>query len=180
MANAFPFKVQVLFNSTWIGILFRYKKIYHMLWHFSRGFYVISWKSKKQKTISRSFVEVEYRTVVATTSELVWHTQLILDLHISNFALALIFCENTSTIHIANNPVFYERTKHIELDCHFIHDHILKSNVKPMPIHMHMQLAILFTKPLPLSPSEVLLSKMEIIIFLSPILRGSIKVVMNN
>ena len=101
------------------------------------GFYVflgdclISWKSKKQSTISHSSAKTEYR---ATTSELIWLTQLLQDFGIIPSLPILLFCDNKATIHIASNPIFHERTKHIEIDCHFVRDHVSAGLIILMPI----------------------------------------------
>uniref|UniRef100_A0A803P3R9 Integrase catalytic domain-containing protein n=1 Tax=Cannabis sativa TaxID=3483 RepID=A0A803P3R9_CANSA len=99
------------------------------------GFYIfigdclISWKTKKQATVSKSSAEAEYRVLASTTSEMTWIQYLLTDLHIAQPTPAFIYCDNQSAIHIANNPTFHERTKHIELDCHFIREKIAKSTI---------------------------------------------------
>lgn len=77
---------------------------------------MVSLKAKKQSTISRSSAEAEYRALSSTASELVWIHQLLLDFHITSTDPALIFCDNQAAIHIATNPIFHERTKHIKID----------------------------------------------------------------
>lgn len=81
---------------------------------------LVSWKAKKQHMVSRSSAEAEYRAFATTTSELIWLQQLLNEFQIGSKSPALIFCDNQSAIHIASNPVFHERTKHIELDCHLV------------------------------------------------------------
>ncbi|XP_022888908.1 uncharacterized protein LOC111404314 [Olea europaea var. sylvestris] len=123
----------------------------------------VSWKAKKQTTISRFSAEAEYRALASTTSELIWISQLLQDFHISSSAPALIFCDNQAAIHIASNPIFHERTKHIEIDCHFIRDRINDGFVKLMPVQTQNQLTDVFTKPLPANLLFPLMSKMSII-----------------
>ncbi|KAK6137941.1 hypothetical protein DH2020_028329 [Rehmannia glutinosa] len=124
---------------------------------------LISWKSKKQTTVSRSSAEVEYRALAATTSELLWLHQLFLDFQIYLVGTSTLFCDNQVVIHIANNPTFHERTKHIELDCHFVWDCVVDGTIKLLPMRSQFQLADLFTKPLPSSTLLSLLYKMAVI-----------------
>ena len=59
-----------------------------------------------------------------------------------------IFCDNTSAISVANNPVMHSMTKHIDIRYHFIRDHISKGNIELFFIPTEKQLADIFTKPL--------------------------------
>ena len=122
---------------------------------------LISWKTKKQPTISRSSAEAEYRALAATASEITWLQYLLHAFQIPQSSPAFIYCDNHSAMHIANNPVFHERTKHIELDCHFIREKINPSKIRLSPVTNSLQLADVFTKPLPasiLSPHVIKMS----------------------
>ncbi|KAL4574855.1 hypothetical protein LXL04_021695 [Taraxacum kok-saghyz] len=85
---------------------------------------LISWKTKKHIIVSRSSTEAEYRVIAAVTCEIVWLRHLLHDFDISSSTPTSIYCDNQSAIELAHNPTFHERTKHIEIDCHFIRDKI--------------------------------------------------------
>jgi len=80
----------------------------------------ISWKSKKQPTVALSYAEVEYRSMCAVTIELAWLTRLLSEFQVSSILHVPLKSGSLATIYIAKNPVFHERTKHMELDCHFV------------------------------------------------------------
>lgn len=105
---------------------------------------LVSWKSKKQTTVSRSSAEAEYRALASTTSEVLWLTQLLSDFSITISLPTSIYCDNQAAIHIASNPMFHERTKHIELDCHFVRDKVQENIIKILPIRSKEQLADMF------------------------------------
>nr|XP_016509659.1 PREDICTED: uncharacterized mitochondrial protein AtMg00810-like [Nicotiana tabacum] len=74
---------------------------------------LISWKNKKQDVVARSSAEVEYRAMALATCELIWLKQLLQELQCVEFKQMELICDNQAALHIASNPVFHERMKHI-------------------------------------------------------------------
>ncbi|GMI72424.1 hypothetical protein HRI_000911700 [Hibiscus trionum] len=123
---------------------------------------LISWKSKKQNTVSRSSCEAEYRAMASATCELVWLTALL-----SSFGVQIsqtsLFCDNQFAVHLASNQVFHERSKHIEVDCHFIREKVAAGFLKLFHIRSINQLADMFTKALPSSSFHHFVSKLGLL-----------------
>lgn len=78
----------------------------------------VSWKTKKQKVVSHSSAEAEYRAMSIATREVQWLRQLLRDLGFAPKTPARLFCDSKSAIYIATNPLFHERIIHVEIDCH--------------------------------------------------------------
>lgn len=134
---------------------------------------LISWKSKKQSTVSRSSSKAEYRALAATTCEIQWLTYLLLEFRISFNQPANLFCDNNSAIQIASNQVFHERTKHIELDCHIVREKCLSGLLKLLPVRSSMQLADAFTKALQPASFKFMISKLGMMNIYSQLEGGS-------
>ncbi|XP_050207277.1 uncharacterized mitochondrial protein AtMg00810-like [Mercurialis annua] len=125
---------------------------------------LISWKSKKQDVISRSSTEVEYRDIASTTCEIVWLRWSLADMGVSLRRPTPLHCDNKSAIQIAHNSVFYERTKHIEIDCHITRHHHQNGTLTLPFVSSSLQLADLFTKSLSSSRFRFLTDKLSMLI----------------
>ena len=87
---------------------------------FSLGSDVISWLSKKQTSISLNTVEVEYIAACSSCSEAVWLHKLWTGLFDTKLDAIDIYCDNQSCIKLTENPMFHDKSKHIEIKYHYI------------------------------------------------------------
>ena len=139
------------------------------------GYNPITWSAKKQDTISRSFIESEYRALATTTVELYWLRQVLKDLGVFLPVPPKLWCDNVSALAIASNLVFHARTKHIKVDYHFVREKVLQKDLRVKYIATGDQLADVFTKSLPSSRFAFLRSK--IMVSIDPmVLREGVKV----
>ncbi|GJU86817.1 hypothetical protein Tco_1294363 [Tanacetum coccineum] len=109
---------------------------------------IVSWKSKKQKTLSKSSTEAEYNALASVTSEVIWVLKILKDLNIENLLPVKLHCDSNFAIKIAANPVFHERTKHLEIDLHFVREIFLKGVVETVKVDSANQIADILTKGL--------------------------------
>jgi len=98
--------------------------------------------------VVRSSEEVEYRAMASTTCELVWLKQLLREIQFGDVTQMTLICDNQVGLHISSNPVFQEKTKHIEIDCHCIRENIESRDIKTEFVNSNDQLADIFTKSL--------------------------------
>lgn len=109
----------------------------------------ISWKTKKQTVVARSSAEAEYRAMALTACEVTWLSTLLKDLGLKNLPPAILKCDNQAALSIAANPVMHERTKHIDIDCHFVRDQLKKGTIVTQHVSSADQVADIMTKILP-------------------------------
>ncbi|KAL8100716.1 hypothetical protein AgCh_032828 [Apium graveolens] len=123
---------------------------------------LVTWKCKKQQIISRSSAEAEYRALADTCCELTWIVSLLTEMQFSDLTPIQLFCDNKSALHIASNPVFHERTKHIEIDCHLVRQKLQTGLIATQHVASVNQPADVFTKALASSQLHYLLSKLGV------------------
>ncbi|XP_057250639.1 uncharacterized mitochondrial protein AtMg00810-like [Beta vulgaris subsp. vulgaris] len=127
------------------------------------GSNLISWKTKKQQSVSKSSAEAEYRSMSATASELVWIQGLLEDLQVVIPLLVTLNCDNTSAEHLAQNLMFHEKTKHIKRDMHYVREQVESGFIQTAHVSSKNQLADLLTKPLASSQHNLLSAKLGLI-----------------
>ncbi|GJW06676.1 putative RNA-directed DNA polymerase [Tanacetum coccineum] len=103
---------------------------------------LVSWKSKKQPTLSKSSAEAEYRAMAATTCEAMWIVKILKDLGLKDLLPVELHCDNKAAIQIAANPVMHEKTKHFDLDVHFVREKVASGLIKTVKVDTKCQVAV--------------------------------------
>ncbi|KAK4353179.1 hypothetical protein RND71_028697 [Anisodus tanguticus] len=107
---------------------------------------LVSWSAKRQSTLSRSSAEVEYRGVANVVLQSCWLCNLVLELHCPIHKATLVYCDNVSAIYLSGNPVQHQRTKHIEMNIHFVREKVARDQVRVCHVPSRYQIADIFTK----------------------------------
>ncbi|KAE8728709.1 hypothetical protein F3Y22_tig00004111pilonHSYRG00116 [Hibiscus syriacus] len=121
---------------------------------FKLGSGTISWCSKRQPTVSLSTTKAEYRAAAMAAQESTWLIQLMNNLHQPVDYAITLYCDNQSTIRLAENPVFHARTKHVEVHYHFVREKVLQEEIEMRQIKTDEQIVDLFTKSLSVGKFE--------------------------
>ena len=129
---------------------------------------LVSWRSKKQNVVSRSSAESEYRAMAQSVCEIMWIYQLLNEVGLKSSLPAKLWCDNQAALHIASNPVFHERTKHIEIDCHFIREKIQERFISTGHVKTGDQLGDIFTKALNGARVDYICNKLGMINIYAP------------
>jgi hypothetical protein len=95
---------------------------------------MVSWSSKRQTTVSRSSAEAEYRGVAHAVTECCWLRQLLQELHVSLSSATVVYCDNVNAVYMTANPVHHRRTKHIEIDIHFVREEVALGQVRVLHV----------------------------------------------
>ena len=112
------------------------------------GSNLISWCARKQTTVSRSSTEAEYKALANATAEMMWVQKLLQELKVPHPPAARLWCDNLGAKYLSANPIFHARTKHIEIDFHFVRERVAQKLLDIRFINTGDQLADGFTKPM--------------------------------
>jgi hypothetical protein len=123
---------------------------------------LVSWSSRRQPTVSQSSAEAEYRAVANCIADCCWLRQLLHELHHPPTRATVVYCDNVSAMYMASNPVQHQRTKHIEIDLHFVRDRVALGEVRVLHVPTSSQFADIFTKGLPTTIFEEFRSSLNI------------------
>ena len=124
---------------------------------------LITWKSKKQKVVSLSSAEAEFRGIAKGITEIIWIKKLLRELHFPQKKACTLFCDNKAAISISKNPVQHDRTKHVEIERHFIKKKLEKKVISLPFMRSEDQLADILTKAVTLGAFEETLCKLGIV-----------------
>ncbi|XP_071741479.1 uncharacterized mitochondrial protein AtMg00810-like [Rutidosis leptorrhynchoides] len=134
---------------------------------------LVSWKSKKQTTVARSSVEAEYRAMATVACEVIWIKNLLLDLNIKVPLPVQISCDNSSAIQISANPVFHEKTKHFDIDLHYLREKICTGIVKVSKISSFENLSDILTKGITIKHHNYLVERLGLLDLFQTKLEGT-------
>ncbi|GKA77017.1 ribonuclease H-like domain-containing protein [Tanacetum coccineum] len=95
---------------------------------------LLSWSTKRQLTLSRSSAEAEYRGIANSVAETCWLCNLLRELHNPLSFATLVYYDNVSAVYLSCNSVQHQRTKHIEIDIHFVHDLVIVGQVRVLHV----------------------------------------------
>lgn len=127
-----------------------------------------TWRSKKQAVVARSSAEAEFRAMAHGICEGIWLKRLLAELQITSLNSIKLFCDSQAAISIAKDPVHHDRTKHVEIDRHFIKEKIDGGIIKLIYTPSALQIADILTKALPRTIFEDLSCKLSMVNIYNP------------
>ena len=155
--HAFTDQLHAFSDDDWAGNKDDYSSTGAYLVYLSSN--LISWSSKKQKTIARSSTEAEYRSIAATVVELCWIQSLLLELGATLSSSPVIYYDNIGATQLSSNPIFHSRMKHVAVDYHFIRDRVQTGQLRVAHVSFADQLVDFLTKPLSTSTFQLFRDK---------------------
>jgi hypothetical protein len=123
---------------------------------------LVSWSVKWQTVVSRSSAEAEYHAIANGVAEATWLRQLLLELQAPPSRCTLVYCDNISAVYLSKNLIQHQRTKHVEIDLHFVREKVAIGQVRILHVPTTSQFTDVFTKGLPSSVFEEFRSSLNI------------------
>ncbi|KAK9093200.1 hypothetical protein Syun_028111 [Stephania yunnanensis] len=170
---AFSLSIEVFTDSDWAGDVDDRRSTSGVC--VLLGGNLITWYSKKQSVVARSSTEAEYRALALGVTDILWTSSLLRELGFHCSTKPILWCDNTSARALALNPVFHARTKHIEIDVHFLREKLAAGLVELRYIPTDHQSADLFTKVLSTPRFHFLSSKLNLVSSPRFSLRGHVR-----
>jgi hypothetical protein len=118
------------------------------------GSNLVSWSARKQATVSRSSTEAEYKAIANATAEIMWIQILLKEIGLQAPKAGKLWCDNLGAKYLSSNPVFHARTKHIEVDYHFVREQVMRNLLQIDFVPTGDQIADGFTKPITVQQLE--------------------------
>jgi hypothetical protein len=118
---------------------------------FLLGNCVVSWTSRKQKSVALSSTESEYMAISKASADAIWLRWLLHSLHCPQSTPTIIYSDNQSAIKLTENPLFHDQSKHIEIQVHFVREQVVAGEVQMLYCPTSDMAADILTKSLPKS-----------------------------
>ena len=158
--------VEVYIDSDWVGSIDDRRSTTGYCAFLARN--LVTWMSKKQNVVAQSSIEAKFRALAKDLNELLWIKLILKYLKIGPTGTARLYCDNKSAISLAHNPLHNDRTKHIEIDRHFIKEKVETGEVCIPYVPTKRKLANVFTKGLDTKTYSALIDMLRIIDIYSP------------
>eukprot|EP00253_Pinus_taeda_P030839 PITA_30839 len=132
-------------------------------YYFNIGSGITSWCSRKQKSVALSSFEAKYMATRTTSCEAVWLRKLLVNLFKRNMEVTRITWDNQSCMKLSKNPVFHDRSNHIDIRCHFVRDFVQRGAVQLSYTPTGERVANILTKALGKSKFDYFREKMGMV-----------------
>ena len=122
---------------------------------------LVTWRSKKQKVVVLSSVEAKFRGIRSGLTEILWLRRLMKELNLEPQKTCRLLCDNKAAISISENSVQHDRTKHVEIDRHFIKQNLEEKIVEIPYVRSEDKLADILTKAVSARSFQEVLGKLS-------------------
>ncbi|GJS04560.1 ribonuclease H-like domain-containing protein [Tanacetum coccineum] len=136
---------------------------------------IVSWKSTKHDTLSKSSSEAELGSMSLASCKIIWLGNLLHSLGLKSLYHVDLCCDNSSSIQIADNLVFHERTKHSELNVYFVKEKVMARIIKTVKVDTKVQVADIFTKCLGVVQHSLFCRKLRLLDMFTGIMTGKVE-----